>query len=152
MIHLNSNRIDRRRQQTRLGFATTELVIAASLLITGIALIGPMLRSANQLSNDSKVQAMVIDELSSQIERLSQLDDEQRRTAIKSLTLPDHLAARLSSAEMKASEIADDDGRRLIVSIQWSRIGDPPPIVLVGWISPPLSVDSEESTEDSTDE
>ena len=118
----------------RDGLAVTEVVVAASLLATGMAIILPMVVRSNRLRHNTNTKMMVIDALSSQVERLTHLESADREDAIADIEAPEHIIAALPSAKLTAKIVDDNDGKRIIVALDWDRIGDPPPVSLVAWI------------------
>jgi len=112
----------------------TEVVVAASLLMTGMAIVVPMILRCGRLRQQTHMESMVVDELSSQVERLTHLDETRRDDAIGELRVPKYLDSLLGTSSIEAQVIDDIEGRRVVVGIDWKRIGDPPPVTLVGWI------------------
>ncbi len=134
------------KQQNDFGFAMTEVVVAASLLMTGMAIVVPMILRGHRLQRETELQTTVIDELSSQLERLTHLDRTRRIDSLGELRIAEHLANSLPSAQLDAKVIDDQQGERIVVSLDWQRLGDPPPVSLVGWIATP-SIDAVRESE-----
>ena len=125
-----------KRQNARGGATVTELVVSASLLVTGMAVVAPLAVQSSRLWQDTRVHYMVIDELSGQLERLIHLDPIRREQAMESLQPSDHIKSTLPSAEIEARVVRDGRGLRIVVSLDWDRLGDPKPVSLVGWLDP----------------
>ena len=120
----------------RRGVTLTELVVSASLLLSAMAIVAPLAVRSTQLWQDTRRQHLVIDELSGQLERLIHLDPIRRDQAIASLQPSDYIQSTLPSAELEAKVIRDESGARIVVSLDWDRLGDPQPVSLVGWLDP----------------
>jgi len=136
----------------RIGFAMTEVIVAASLLMTGMTIVVPMILRGNRLHQETRIESMVIDELSSQIERLTGLDETEREKAISELRVPDYLDSVLLSSSIDTQVIDDIDGIRVVVRLNWKRIGNPPPVRLVGWIDPSPGEVPNSETEGQSDD
>lgn len=118
----------------RNGTTLTEMVVAATLMVTTMGIVAPLTVRTGRLWQDSRRQQLVMDELSNEFERLASLTAEQRDRAIADLAPPDHLQATLPSVTLVAETIRDADGTRLLLSMNWDRLGKPKPVTLVGWL------------------
>ena len=127
----------------RHGITVTELVVSASLLVSAMAVVAPLAIQSTRIWQDTRKNQMVIDELSGQLERLIHLDPVRRREAIESLRPSDHVRSTLPSAEIEAHVVRDGSGVRIVVSLDWDRLGDPKPVSLVGWLDPVSTVEQD---------
>ncbi|MEL6110129.1 MAG: hypothetical protein AAFU85_29295, partial [Planctomycetota bacterium] len=89
---------------------------------------------------------LATDELNGQMDRLLMLPSAERDEAIDSLKVSSSVAAILDGATLDAALFSDTDGKRIELSMDWDRVGDPPPITLTAWIAP-LPEPDEEPTE-----
>lgn len=118
----------------RSGTTLTEMIVAATLMASTMAIVAPLTVRTGRLWQDSRRHQLVMDELSNELERLTRLPAEQRKRAIADLTPPDYLQTSLPSATFAAETIRDGDGTRLLLSMNWDRPGKPKPVTLVGWL------------------
>jgi hypothetical protein len=101
-----------------------------------MAVVAPLVVQSSRLWQDTRRHYMVIDELSGQLERLIHLDPNRREQAMETLQPSDHIKSTLPSAEIEARVVRDGSGVRIVVSLDWDRLGDPNPVSLVGWLDP----------------
>ena len=118
----------------RNGTTLTEMVVAATLMVSTMGIVAPLTVRTGRLWQDSRRQQLVMDELCNELERLTALPAEQRERAIANLTPSDYLQTSLPSATLTAETIRDGDGTRLLLSMNWDRNGKPKPVTLVGWL------------------
>lgn len=145
------------RNRNRGGFTLTELVVAAILLVSVMAVVAPLTVRSGRLWRDAQHRQLAMDELSNQLERLIALPRPQRQAALNELAPSEHLKLALPNATITAETIRDDDGARLVLSLTWNQqaslqstapqgasLPQPAPITLVGWLDP---MPSESDTE-----
>jgi hypothetical protein len=123
-----------RTTNKRNGTTLTEMIVAATLMASTMAIVAPLTVRTGRLWQDSRRHQLVMDELSNELERLATLAPPQRERAIAELAPPDHLQASLPSATLTAETIRDANGTRLLLSMNWDRPGKPKPVTLVGWL------------------
>lgn len=123
--------------RSRSGFTSTELVVASSLMVATMAIVGPLAFRTSRLWQDTRHQQLAMEELSSELERLTALDSETRRQQIDSLTPSESLRLVAPDANLSAVIVDNDDGIQLVVSLDWN-LRDAPraPLQLVGWLDP----------------
>ena len=131
-----------RTTNKRNGTTLTEMIVAATLMASTMAIVAPLTVRTGRLWQDSRRHQLVMDELSNELERLTTLTPPQRERAIAELAPPDHLQASLPSATLTAETICDADGTRLLLSMNWDRPGKPKPVTLVGWLDPMPSMNA----------
>ncbi len=86
---------------------------------------------------------VAVDELSNQLERLSNLSSEEFSQAAEELKPSPWVVDRLPEARLSATRIDDGDGDRIELQLAWKRPGQPPPLVGVAWLrSSELSSDT----------
>ena len=121
----------------RTGFTSTELVVACSLLVVVMSVIGPVAVRTGRLWQDSRHQQLALVELSSEIERLTALDATARAAAMQSLSPSQSLALAAPNAAIEAETLSDDDGTRIVLTLNWNESDYPrSPVRLVGWLNP----------------
>ena len=115
-----------------------DLVVAAVLTTTLIGTLTTSTVRSMRLMKDTRDQQLALEELSNQLERLMALDEVTRNEEINALMPSNEVARALEDATLKADLIEDEQGQRLIVSLNWNRGADANPKQLVGWIKPSL--------------
>ena len=123
----------------RNAFTLTELVVAATLLVSTMAFIAPLTVRSSRLFHDAIDQQRVMDELSNELERLISLSPEQREKAIAELVPSEQVKTALPSVKISAETVRDQHGVRLVLSLDWDRPGRPRPVTFVGWLDPTAS-------------
>jgi prepilin-type N-terminal cleavage/methylation domain-containing protein len=132
-------------QATRRGFSLIELIVAATLLIGAMSIVAPLAVRSARLQQDSQHYQLALDELSNQLERLTGLDADALETALAKLTPSPTVRDVLPHPVLSAETIVDDDGRRLVLQLQWDRVGPARPLTLVAWLDPPTTNPEEPS-------
>lgn len=120
----------------RRGFSLLELIVAATLLVSALGIVAPLAARTGRLWQDSRRHQLALDELTNQLERLTTLDAATLKTALAELTPSEPVRATLPNAALTAETFDDADGRRLALSLQWDRVGNPPPLTLIAWLEP----------------
>ncbi|MDZ4849603.1 MAG: hypothetical protein SGI77_09930 [Pirellulaceae bacterium] len=118
----------------RSGTTIAELIVACSLLVTGMTLIAGGAVQSHRLRQDTRHYQLALDEVANQLERLVTMTSDERNAAIQNLRPSEWLESILVNPEISAETIDDEDGERVMVNLQWNRRGQAIPISLVGWI------------------
>ncbi len=118
----------------------TDLVVAATLLVGIMSFVAPLAVRSGRLWQDSRHYRLALDELSNQLERLTSLNENERDAALTELSVSPQVRARLPNPVLEAHAIDDTDGARLVLQLQWDRVGPAKPVTLVAWIDPLPSV------------
>lgn len=124
----------KRRRASKRGTTVPELVVAATLLVSAIGAVTPLAVSAGRLGRDTRVYRLAVDELANQLARLSALDEEERAAVLHELTPSEEVRDALPQASLVGRIVEDEDGTRLVLSLDWQRPVDAPPLELVGWL------------------
>ncbi len=124
---------DQRLSQRR-GSMLTELIVAAGLLVTSISLLATGAVAGWKLQRLERQQNVAADELSNQLEQLLALSPAAAVAAIAQLEPSSWALQTLPSAELSGELIDDQFGSRIVLEIQWQRIGDSTPLIAVGWL------------------
>jgi Tfp pilus assembly protein PilV len=114
------------------GFTATELLVSASLLVVGLGTLSPLAIRCNRLWQDTRSQQLASEEMANQLERLTVLSAADRQQAMQEISLPTHLQELLPTAVLSVESITDQDGERVVLSLQMNPRSRP--LVLVGWI------------------
>lgn len=123
-------------QHTRCAFTITELVVAATLLVTAMSVVVPLAVRTGRLWQDSRHNRLAMEELSNQLDWLTSLDATERTVAIDEIGPSRQISSALPNPELSVETLTDENGTRLILSLAWDHIGPRAPISLVGWIDP----------------
>ena len=123
----------------RRAFMMTELVVAATLLVTAMTVVMPLIVNVGRMWQDTRHHRLAIEELTNHLEYLSALGPAERSAAIDMLQPSPHIRATLSQPNLSAETVADDNGTRLVLSLNWEQPGHNSPVTLVGWIEPPTT-------------
>ena len=118
----------------RAGFTTTEVVVAASVLVVVIAMIAPMTARVGQLWRDSRQVGLAVEELTNQMEKFEVMSDEQRRSALQQLVVSSEVSKSLPEARLSGRQVIDQEGSRIVLSLEWQRVSPGNPIQLEGWM------------------
>lgn len=141
----------------RHGTMATEVIVAATLLLSMIGLIVPTTIRAGRIWRDSRHYQIAMNELSNQFEYLSSLSKAERATALTQLRLSEQTQRSLLDANLEASLATKEDGERLTLSLNWDRGVAAKPVRIVGWLtssvtaSPPLQTKIRSTEEASND-
>lgn len=135
MKRLQTNFRHRLGGRWRVGSTISELLVASSLLVTTVAMIGAATVNAHRLLHSGREYRVAVDELSNQMEYLLSIDSQRLASAIESLQPTAHAQSLLDAPSITGEIIESDDGRRLELQLQWTRPGEAAPLLLVGWLS-----------------
>ena len=125
-----------RNHVTRRGSAITELIVAATLLITGLSLLGTVAFRTGKLWQDTRHYQLAMDELTNQLEWLTSLDVSEIDEQLAELTVSTAVEDDLPFAKLSGRKLSDDNGTRVLLEIEWDRLCSSEPLTLVGWLSP----------------
>lgn len=125
------------KHSPRRGLVMTELVVAATLLITALSLVVTLSFRTGKLWQDSRHYKLAVEELTNQLERLTILDEAELDAALAEPAVSDAIQTALPNPRLSGTKVSDENGTRVVLEIQWDRIGKAEPLTLVGWIRPP---------------
>lgn len=112
----------------------TEVVVAATLIVSMIGLFAPMTVRIGRVWQSTRHYRLAFNELANQMERLTNLDPVDCEAALPNLTPSEKVAWALPDSKLQGQIIRDLDGTRLILSINWDRGLKSEPVTLVGWL------------------
>lgn len=132
----------------RGGTSLTEVVVAGVLLTSTIGLVGTGVLAVRRLVHQGQQSRIAARELSNQLELLTMTQPPELDRIGEDLRLTASINDHLPGAQMQAELIDDALGKRVLLSLDWDRIGNPPPMRMVGWIrsadsSPSSNVEGE---------
>jgi Tfp pilus assembly protein PilV len=123
-----------RKRNSRLGLLQAEVLVAASLLSTVIGLLTCIGYQVQRVAKDTQQYQVALHELANQMDRLTILPIDSLSEQLKDLRVSEPTARSLNKANLASQVVADANGTRLVLALQWERIGQPQPVQLVGWI------------------
>ena len=136
-----------RNFRSRRGLSITEVVVAATLVVSMIGIVVPVTVRIGRVWQSTRQYRLACNELSNQMELLTSISETQCEAELSHLKTSDMLAEALPGACLQGELVRDHDGTRLVLSLDWERGSKSVPIALVGW----LNVDAvESSTSQST--
>ncbi len=126
----------------RRGSMLTEMIVAAGLLGTAMGLVMTCAVASQRLQRLQREHTLAVDELSNQLERFIALPASELDNGLQQLAPSEWIAQRLPEPKLTAERHRDELGDRIELQLQWQRVGNPPPVVAVGWLDA-----SEQTTE-----
>ena len=121
------------KHKIRRGLTVTEVVVAATLIVSLIGLFAPVSVRIGRVWQSTRQYRLAFNELANQMERLTSLSPTECEAALPSLTLPTRFSEALPGSQILGEVIRDQDGTRLKLSLNWERGAKSEPISLVGW-------------------
>ena len=118
----------------RAGTTMAEVLVAAVLLVTLFSVAATTVVQTTGIWRQISQSELAMDELANQIERLLAVSDQKLDESIADLTPTETTMAALPGANLKAKRISDQNGERIELSLNWTRLPPGQPITLVGWI------------------
>ena len=138
------------RTSPRRGFTLVETLVAASLTITLLAVAAPIMVRSAKTWQETRHHQFAADELSAQMDRLLSLPPSERTAALETLSIDDEVPRVLVDALITSQWVNDSDGERIVLAIDWRRLGDPPPVTLTAWVDSMPIGDRQEATGDAS--
>jgi hypothetical protein len=124
----------RRAKQVR-GMIATETLVAAGLLISLIGLIGTFAYRIARIEKGTQQVQAAVSEMANQLDRLVSTEPAARSSAISTLAVAPELDSILPNATLNAKEIQDQDGARIVLSLDWDRGSPSKPLTMTAWIA-----------------
>ena len=118
------------------GLALLETLIAAGVVLTMLSVATPLVIRSARIWKQTRHHQFAADELSGQMDRLIAMSASDRIAALDELSVSPEVREVLDDASLKGRWIADQDGKRIELSIDWRGTGDPAPVTLVAWVDP----------------
>ncbi len=119
----------------RHGTSATEVIVAATLLLSLIGVVVPTTVRAGRIWRDACHYQIAMNELSNQFEYLSSLSDAERGAALAQIQVSEQTNQVLVDARLDASLATKVDGVRLTLSLNWDRGVEAKPVKIVGWLT-----------------
>ncbi len=128
------------RRKRRQGSSATEVLVAATLLLSLIGAVVPTTVRTAKIWRDTRHFQIATNELSNQLESLSSLSEAERVNALNMLAVSQPTSEILISATLAAETTNDADGNRLTLTLNWERSIHAKPLQITGWLKPSPSV------------
>ena len=126
--------MNQRNCHLRRGLTLTEVVVAATLVVSMIGLVTPLTVRIGRVWQSTRQYRLAFNELANQMELLTSLGVSRCDAALADLKPSASTAESLPDARLKGELIRDQDGTRLILSLDWDRGSNSVPLTLVGWL------------------
>ena len=123
-----------KKHKSRRGVSITEVLIAATLVVSTIGLFAPMSVRIGRVWQSTRQYRLAFNELANQMELLTSLGVARCEAALPSLKLSSQIADALPDSQLNGELVSDEDGTRLILSLNWDRGSESEPLSLVGWL------------------
>lgn len=122
------------KHRERRGVSVTEVLMAATLIVSAIGLIAPLSVRIGRVWQSTRQYRLAFNELANQMEWLTSLDSTSCEAVLPSLRVSDPIADSLPGSQLKGELMSDEDGTRLILRLDWDRGSKSEPLTLVGWL------------------
>ena len=122
------------KHKSRRGVSITEVLIAATLVVSTIGMFAPMSVRIGRVWQSTRQYRLAFNELANQMELLTSLGVARCEAALPSLKLSSQIADALPDSQLNGELVSDEDGTRLILSLNWDRGSKSEPLSLVGWL------------------
>ena len=127
--------MNQRKTHLRRGLTITEVVVAATLIVSMIGLVAPLTVRIGRVWQSTRQYRLAFHELANQMEFLSGLEVARCEDALPNLKPSANVVQSLPGARLEGEMIRDQDGTRLVLSLNWDRGSQSVPISLVGWLN-----------------
>ncbi|HUP82418.1 MAG TPA: hypothetical protein VM260_27945, partial [Pirellula sp.] len=109
--------MNHRRFHSRQGLTFTEIVVAATLVVSMIGFVAPLTVQIGRVWQSTRQYRLAFNELANQMELLTSLGVSGCRAALTNLQPSVKTAKSLPDVRLKGQLIRDQDGTRLLLSI-----------------------------------
>ena len=123
----------------RHAVSLIEVIIAAALLITLVAVTGRLATASQRVWQQTRYQQLAMDELANRMDYLLALPDSTRSEQISSLEVSPWIAVILPTPKLEGEPINDELGSRLRLRLRWGEGERSTSCELVGWIAAPTT-------------
>jgi len=134
MKQLRAPEILRKWPRLRQGSTATEVLVAATLLLSLIGAVIPTTVRTAKIWRDTRHFQIATNELSNQLEALSSLNEAERATALNQLTVSEPTRKILMGATIASETANDSDGNRITLTLNWERTPNANPVKITGWL------------------
>jgi len=125
------------QRRDRLGTSALEVVVAFTLLSTVLALSTPLVVAHGRLIKAQRDYRLALDELSNQLDRLTDLPESDLPKALVELVPSPLTASRLPGATLRGQLTDSELGKRVTLEIWWDEPNrQAAPLRLTAWVLP----------------
>jgi hypothetical protein len=118
----------------RSGLAQIEVVVAGVVLFALASLLPSLGYHLSRIHKESLQYQIAVQTLANELSRLRSLESQTSASELENLEVPSHVLKRLPKANLHAVVLRDELGTRVQLSLQWERVGNPPPVEMVAWL------------------
>ena len=116
------------------GFTNIEVLVSSALVLAAIGTLTSLVPRLGNVWRVSRNDQLATHELANQLEVLTAIPEPQLRQALESLQVSSELMNSLPNALLRHKLLDDENGRRIVLSIEWDRVADAKPISMVAWL------------------
>jgi hypothetical protein len=118
------------------GTTAVEVVVATTLLVSALALVASVGTRLLQVGKHERNYRIATHELANRLEQLSVLSPDAIEESVKQLSLSEAVQNTLPNAKLQGHVVANEEGSRLVLTIDWDRGVAAKPITMVAWLAP----------------
>ena len=118
----------------RSGLAQIEVVVAGVVLFAFASLLPSLGYHLSRIHKESLQYQIAVQTLANELSRLRSLESQTTASELENLEVPSYVLKRLPKANLHAVVLRDELGTRVQLSLQWERVGNPPPVEMVAWL------------------
>jgi hypothetical protein len=107
---------------SRAGYTIIELVVACGLLVSVMSISGTLVYRTDLVWRDTAKYRVSMNELSNQLEELTQLSPAELDARVNDLKLSKHCRELLPEATLTAVLVQDNLGKRIDLSLSWGAV------------------------------
>ena len=126
----------------RRGTTLVECIVAASILSVAIGTVTMAVFRIGRIWTDTGHYRIALQEVSNQLESLTQLPPDQVQTAIDSLAVSPAVGRSLVDAKFSGELIQDEFGDRIKLALTWGDDRSNRPIHMTAWLAQPITEDT----------
>lgn len=132
------------RDRLRGGWGMLDMLVAFTLVVATIAVVTPLVMRHGRLLQSQRQYRIALDELSSQLDRLTVLRADELADAVAELQPTEFIVERLPGATIDAQlQEITGGAQQVTLQLAWDTPGRrEAPVSLVGWVFPPSSTSS----------
>jgi hypothetical protein len=126
--------MNRRLKPRRRGISLTEVMVAATLVLSIIGLATPLTVRVGRVWQSTRQYRLALHELANQMELLTAHELVDCKAALSNLEPSAVALESLPGARLQGDIVCDQDGTRLVLQLDWDRGVESVPLSLVGWL------------------
>ena len=128
-----------RISKNRRGTTLLECIVAASILSVALGTVTMAVFRIGRIWTDTGHYRIALQEVSNQLETLTQLPPEQLQTAIDSLAVSPTVQRTLVDVKLSGEVIQDQFGDRVKLQLTWGDGKTSRPIRMTAWLAEPMT-------------